>query len=370
MARNVSHVHTTYVRSTNVQALRAACSIRVSDKGKLLAPPAWNHGKETCVRKINLFGASCSQEIYTAFTQYKFKIPTAGALLLNASCTKVLLVRSWYGKLWGFPKGKIDCDEDMPSCARREVLEEVGYDISDKLDPDAYVELQVSVSPRRDALARRRCRELSSQAAGCMHRSSHCFFPQVDRIASAPIAVHADQRACIMYLLESPDAIQTHALAPAPIMAVAAILAAEAVSDAPATKKEISAIEWFKIKDIPLGKDAAQDGSRKKGFGMVAPYIIKLKQWLTEHKKAATDARKDGKRAVASSEVQKTSTVKAVAVAAPAGMPARRKAAQATWSESQVRVLQAQPRKERKGHPFLDFTFTTRRVLSALDVAA
>uniref|UniRef100_A0A7S4C2H2 Nudix hydrolase domain-containing protein n=1 Tax=Chrysotila carterae TaxID=13221 RepID=A0A7S4C2H2_CHRCT len=302
MARNVSHVHTTYVRSTNVQALRAACSIRVSDKGKLLAPPAWNHGKETCVRKINLFGASCSQEIYTAFTQYKFKIPTAGALLLNASCTKVLLVRSWYGKLWGFPKGKIDCDEDMPSCARREVLEEVGYDISDKLDPDAYVELQLKQYPTLR-----------------------------------------------LYIIRGVD---------------------EDFDFITQTKKEISAIEWFKIKDIPLGKDAAQDGSRKKGFGMVAPYIIKLKQWLTEHKKAATDARKDGKRAVASSEVQKTSTVKAVAVAAPAGMPARRKAAQATWSESQVRVLQAQPRKERKGHPFLDFTFTTRRVLSALDVAA
>ena len=84
------------------------------------------------------------QEIYDAFTQYKYQIPTCGAMLLNPGATKVLLVKSWHGKTWGFPKGKIDRDEDKASCAMREVLEEVGYDISALIDPDAYIELQAA----------------------------------------------------------------------------------------------------------------------------------------------------------------------------------------------------------------------------------
>ena len=83
-----------------------------------------------------------TKEIYTAFTQYKQQIPTCGAAILNPQLTKLLLVRSYQGKSWGFPKGKIDKDETKESCAAREVLEEVGYDILPYLDPEAYVEMQ------------------------------------------------------------------------------------------------------------------------------------------------------------------------------------------------------------------------------------
>ena len=85
---------------------------------------------------------SKTKQIYEAFTAYKQQIPTCGAMILNPTCTKVLLVRSYNGKSWGFPKGKIDKDEDKPTCAAREVLEEVGYDITERLDPDAFIEMQ------------------------------------------------------------------------------------------------------------------------------------------------------------------------------------------------------------------------------------
>ena len=55
---------------------------------------------------------------------------------------QVLLVKAWSGKSWGFPKGKIDRDEDKLTCAIREVAEEVGYDISELVDPDQFVEMQ------------------------------------------------------------------------------------------------------------------------------------------------------------------------------------------------------------------------------------
>ena len=43
--------------------------------------------------------------------------------------TKVLLVVSWNGSFYDFPKGKVDENEDEVECAIREVQEEIGYDI-------------------------------------------------------------------------------------------------------------------------------------------------------------------------------------------------------------------------------------------------
>ena len=85
---------------------------------------------------------SKTKEIYDAFTSYKAQIPTCGGMLLTPDCKKILLVKGWKGNAWGFPKGKIDKDESKESCAAREVLEEVGYDISSQLDPEVYIESQ------------------------------------------------------------------------------------------------------------------------------------------------------------------------------------------------------------------------------------
>ena len=81
-----------------------------------------------------------TKEIYEAFVSYKQQIPTCGAMLLNPSCTKLLLVKGWKSNSWGFPKGKIDKDEDKEACACREVLEEIGYDMTDQVDSNVYVE--------------------------------------------------------------------------------------------------------------------------------------------------------------------------------------------------------------------------------------
>ncbi|KAL1514469.1 hypothetical protein AB1Y20_003568 [Prymnesium parvum] len=83
-----------------------------------------------------------AKEIYDAFTLYKHQIPTCGAALLNPSMTKVLLVKSYRGNSWGFPKGKIDKDEDKVSCAIREVYEEIGFDCSALIDENEFLEMQ------------------------------------------------------------------------------------------------------------------------------------------------------------------------------------------------------------------------------------
>lgn len=67
-------------------------------------------------------------EIYmNKFKNYRHQIPCCGAILLNEKCDKMLLVRSWQGRSWTFPRGKINEGEEEAFCAAREVYEETGY---------------------------------------------------------------------------------------------------------------------------------------------------------------------------------------------------------------------------------------------------
>lgn len=80
-------------------------------------------------------------EILDEWREYKQSVPTYGAILLCEGNTHVLLVQSYCGKpSWGFPKGKVNEDEDPAHCAIREVYEETGFDIANYIDPENYLE--------------------------------------------------------------------------------------------------------------------------------------------------------------------------------------------------------------------------------------
>ncbi|CAB3244154.1 unnamed protein product [Arctia plantaginis] len=73
--------------------------------------------------------------------EYKQTVPTYGAILLDTELTHVLLVQSYWTKAsWGFPKGKVNEDEEPWKCAAREVLEETGFDISKLINKNDYIE--------------------------------------------------------------------------------------------------------------------------------------------------------------------------------------------------------------------------------------
>lgn len=79
------------------------------------------------------------EDILTSWRNYKLSVPTYGAIILNTFLDKVLLVQAFWAKSsWGFPKGKINQEEEPHVCAAREVYEETGYDISEKINPDEY----------------------------------------------------------------------------------------------------------------------------------------------------------------------------------------------------------------------------------------
>ncbi|OLY82973.1 mRNA decapping complex subunit 2 [Smittium mucronatum] len=73
-----------------------------------------------------------ASEVYRSFLEYKFKVP-------------VLLVKGWSSSSsWGFPQGKINKDESEFECAKREVLEEIGYDISAHASETLWIERKVT----------------------------------------------------------------------------------------------------------------------------------------------------------------------------------------------------------------------------------
>ena len=73
------------------------------------------------------------ESCYSKFKIYKKKIPKIGAILLNATYTKVLIVSNLENTYFVFPRGKINEGETELECAIREVNEEIGYDISKKI---------------------------------------------------------------------------------------------------------------------------------------------------------------------------------------------------------------------------------------------
>lgn len=83
-------------------------------------------------------------DIYKDFTSYKFRVPVTGAIILDESYEKCLLVKGWKaGASWSFPRGKKSKDEEDHTCAVREVLEETGFDVSELLKIDDYIEVVI-----------------------------------------------------------------------------------------------------------------------------------------------------------------------------------------------------------------------------------
>lgn len=81
---------------------------------------------------------------YNEFLSYKLKVPVCGAIILNPTLDKCLLVRGFSNRAsWGFPRGKIDVDEEMHLCAIREINEEVGFDVSPYLVKEDCISLKL-----------------------------------------------------------------------------------------------------------------------------------------------------------------------------------------------------------------------------------
>jgi mRNA-decapping enzyme subunit 2 len=79
-------------------------------------------------------------DIFKDFTSYKCRVPVTGAIILDETYERCLLVKGWKGSSWSFPRGKKSKDEEDHACAVREVLEETGFDVSKLLKKEEYIE--------------------------------------------------------------------------------------------------------------------------------------------------------------------------------------------------------------------------------------
>lgn len=97
---------------------------------------------ESLFRELPVLKALCEdyQQAYAEFKQYKKGIPVRGVIVFNEKYDKVLMVRPYKRQTWGFPRGKINKEEDDKACAVREVIEETGFDCSPYLKGDFFTE--------------------------------------------------------------------------------------------------------------------------------------------------------------------------------------------------------------------------------------
>ncbi|OAG29439.1 mRNA-decapping enzyme subunit 2 [Nematocida displodere] len=73
-------------------------------------------------------------EEFKKFLKYKKTVPVYGALVFNTAMDKILLVKGYGPKSsFTFPRGKVGKSESGRQCAIREVFEEVGYCIENKM---------------------------------------------------------------------------------------------------------------------------------------------------------------------------------------------------------------------------------------------
>lgn len=65
-------------------------------------------------------------KILEDWKNYKLAVPTYGAILISEDLNFCLLVQSYFAKSsWGFPKGKVNENEDPVHCATREVMHNI-----------------------------------------------------------------------------------------------------------------------------------------------------------------------------------------------------------------------------------------------------
>ncbi|KAK4505719.1 hypothetical protein PRZ48_003684 [Zasmidium cellare] len=180
-----------------------------------------------------LSGFDATQHVaaYEQFLEYKTRVPVRGAILMNDDMDKVLLVRGWKkGSRWSFPRGKINKDEPDLDCAIREVYEETGFDI---------------------------------HGAGLVDTNM-----QGGQVKSIDVTMREQHMKLFVFRGVSMDTYFE-----------------------PKTRKEISKIQWYNVKDLPGFKKAKGVAGQGQGeaaatkFYMVAPFLGHLKKWIGQQRR-------------------------------------------------------------------------------------
>jgi mRNA-decapping enzyme subunit 2 len=190
------------------------------------------HLRQFCLQLFQhcplLSGFTSEQHLaaYEEFLAYKVRVPVRGAILLDESMERVVLVKGWKkGASWSFPRGKINKDEKDLDCTIREVWEETGFDI---------------------------------RAAGLV--------PENERDVKYIDITMREQHMRMFVFRDVP--LDTYF--------------------EPKTRKEISKISWYNLRDLPgfvrRNWNVGDNGYTIK-FYMVAPFMSHIKKWIGQQRR-------------------------------------------------------------------------------------
>ena len=77
--------------------------------------------------------------LYAAFKTYLLSVPVFGVFIMNPLMNKVVLVKSYNGSWLGFPRGKVNQNEEEVECAVREANEEIGIDLTGRVESNSFI---------------------------------------------------------------------------------------------------------------------------------------------------------------------------------------------------------------------------------------
>jgi mRNA-decapping enzyme subunit 2 len=154
------------------------------------------------------------------FSKYKRTISTYGTILMNQDCTKVVLCQVWNSSTWMFPAGKVNQNEHGCDAGARETYEETGFDPQCKLG---------------------KTRDMFQQ-------SQHTWKTPLDP-NDALVFIDSGKRRTLFVCRGVPEDFPFE----------------------PVARKEVSAVEWHDLDDLP-----------KKSFA-VFPFVSQLKRWIRQN---------------------------------------------------------------------------------------
>lgn len=188
--------------------------------------------------------------LWAQFSKYRRKISTYGTILLNQQCTKVVLCQDYNSKSWTFPAGKVNQNEHGIECSARETYEETGF------DPNCNIGLskQMKLDSNTSGLGELPWKDLQKE----------------DVLTFTEDAI-GKSRTCYV----------CHGVP-------------EDFPFAPVARKEVSAVEWHDLRDLP-----------KKSFAVV-PFISGLKNWIRKNKpKDRSSSRVKDKRSASNKKAKR-----------------------------------------------------------------
>lgn len=96
--------------------------------------------KSSKVKKPSTSITATVEKLCGRYNDYKNGLPSCGACIIDRDLTHVIIVQSWNTNSWNFPKGKKDREETDLACAVRETLEETGFNIGPHVKEEIFIE--------------------------------------------------------------------------------------------------------------------------------------------------------------------------------------------------------------------------------------